>query len=492
MKKDFSKISFLSLFLLFSVATQLIQARKNNSQMLTVKSTAFETNNTKMHRGINIGNALEAPNEGDWGVVIKDEYFKIIREAGFDTVRIPIRWSNHAGSVPPYKIDDNFFKRVDWVVNKSLEQGLITIINIHHYEEIMQKPEEHEDRFLALWKQISEHYRNYPDTLYFELLNEPNGALTSDIWNKFIEKAVNIIRKTNPTRKIIIGPADWNSVYKLKELKVPEEDKNIIVTFHFYTPFEFTHQGAEWVSPSPPVGKKWIGNEAEQKQITDELDIAVRWAAEHNNISLFMGEFGAYSKADMASRVRWTYFVAREAEKRNIAWAYWEFCSGFGAYDPVKNEWREDLLNALIPPPNKYYVSVDTEHGSILGSGWYNEGSYATIKISETSLGLLVQDVFDHFEGLGSRDIVIDARTVKVYVDGPRTIRAVWRKDYTMTLLTTLGVGIILGVAILLYKMQRFSLLPVDFRNATLHSSLVLFSLHTFLRLGSLKLEQQR
>ncbi|MGB9896248.1 MAG: glycoside hydrolase family 5 protein, partial [Thermoproteota archaeon] len=254
MKKDFSKIRILSLFLFFAAIPQFIQARKSNSQILLANSTTFETNNTKvkMHRGINIGNALEAPNEGDWGVVIKDEYFKIIKEAGFDTVRIPIRWSNHAENAPPYKIDDNFFKRVDWVVNKSLEQGLITIINIHHYEEIMQKPEEHEERFLALWKQISEHYKNYPDTLYFELLNEPNGALTSDIWNKFIEESVSIIRKTNPSRKIIIGPTNWNSVYKLKELEIPEGDKNIIVTFHFYTPFEFTHQGAEWVNPSPP------------------------------------------------------------------------------------------------------------------------------------------------------------------------------------------------------------------------------------------------
>jgi len=49
-----------------------------------------------MRRGINIGNALEAPREGEWGVYIRDEYFRIIKEAGFDTVRIPIKWSAHA------------------------------------------------------------------------------------------------------------------------------------------------------------------------------------------------------------------------------------------------------------------------------------------------------------------------------------------------------------------------------------------------------------
>jgi len=63
-----------------------------------------------------------------------------------------------------------------------------------------------------------------------------------------------------------------------------------------------------------------------------------------------MGEFGAYSKADMGSRVRWASFVRSEAEKRGISWAWWEFCAGFGVYDKDKKEWRTDLLASLIPP----------------------------------------------------------------------------------------------------------------------------------------------
>lgn len=411
-----------------------------------------------MYRGINIGNALEAPNEGDWGVYIEDEYFRIIKDAGFDTVRIPIRWSNHAELSPPYRIEDGFFRRVDWVVNRALEQGLVTIINVHHYEEIMQKPEEHKDRFLALWRQISEHYKDYPeDALCFELLNEPNGALTSSVWNEFLEEAISIIRETNPTRKIVVGPTDWNSVYRLNELVIPA-DENIVVTFHLYTPFEFTHQGAEWVSPSPPVGRRWFGADSEKEEIANELNMAARWAAQHHNVSLLLGEFGAYSKADMVSRVRWTYFVAREAERRKIAWCYWEFCAGFGAYDPIRNDWREDLLYALIPASGKHYVAVDTEYGSVSGSGWYDEGAYATVRVSETSSGLIIQDVFDHFDGLGPKDRVVDARTVEVYIDGPRWIRAVWRKDYTRLIYLSgflLGICIGIGVVFIFRKRGR-------------------------------------
>ena len=70
------------------------------------------------------------------------------------------------------------------------------------------------------------------------------------------------------------------------------------------------------------------------------------------NISaLFLGEFGAYEKGDIDSRARWTSFVSNTAAAHQFPTAYWEFCSGFGAYDPVATEWRKPLLNALIPPP---------------------------------------------------------------------------------------------------------------------------------------------
>ncbi|MEM2888192.1 MAG: glycoside hydrolase family 5 protein [Candidatus Bathyarchaeia archaeon] len=405
-----------------------------------------------MRRGINIGNALEAPNEGEWGVYIKDEYFRIIKDAGFDTVRIPIRWSSHAEASSTYRIDEIFLQRVRWVVNKSLEQNLVTIINIHHYEEIMQNPNEHKYRFLELWHQISEYFKDYPELLFFELLNEPHGNLSDDLWNDLIEEAVKIIRETNPTRKIIVGPTGWNSVYNLDGLTIPAEDKNIIVTFHFYTPFDFTHQGAEWVSPSPPVGKKWVGDESEQKQITNELDIAVQWARQHGNITLFLGEFGAYSKADMNSRVTWTYFVAREAEKRGISWCYWEFCAGFGAYDPRNEAWRTDLLNALVPQVMKHYILVNSELDETYGSGWYDEGTYTVVGVNSTAFGLIIRDVFDHFEGLGPADIIIDEKTVRIYVDGPRQIRAVWRKDYTRLILLIIMTLLVACSATLIYK----------------------------------------
>ena len=305
--------------------------------------------NKRLGRGVNLGNALEAPREGEWGVTLKEGYFQLIKEAGFNSVRIPIRWNAHAADTPPYTIDPAFFERIDWAVNQAMSRGLVAVINIHHYLEMFEDPAAQRQRFLAIWSQIATHYKDYPDSLFFELLNEPNGALYSYEWNRILRDTLATIRQTNPTRPIVVGPADWNSHTKLSELKLPDADRNIIVTFHYYLPFEFTHQGAEWAQGSDAwLGTTWKGERSEKEPITWHFDIVANWSKE-NNRPIFLGEFGAYSKADMDSRALWTSFVARQAEARGFSWAYWEFCSGFGVYDPVLKMWNEPLLTALIP-----------------------------------------------------------------------------------------------------------------------------------------------
>jgi endoglucanase len=302
----------------------------------------------RLGRGINLGNALEAPQEGEWGVVLQEDYFRLIKEAGFQSVRIPIRWSAHAEKDAPYTIDPDFFGRVDWAVDEAIKNDLAVVLNIHHYEEIMDSPRLHRDRFLALWEQIAQHYLNAPEEVMFELLNEPMNTLSSTSWNEFAADAIEVVRRSNPKRTIVVGPGNWNNVDALIMLALPENDRNLIVTFHFYQPFEFTHQGAEWVINPGAVGTKWTGTEAEKSLLEIDFDLAYAWGQKYRR-PIYLGEFGAYSKGDMESRHVWTDFIARTAEAKGFSWAYWEFCSGFGAYDPASGQWNEPILSALIP-----------------------------------------------------------------------------------------------------------------------------------------------
>ena len=278
----------------------------------------------------------------------------MIKEAGFDSVRIPIRWSAHALTEKPYTIEQAFFERIDWAVKNALFRGLFVIINMHHYDELYDNPKEHSERFLALWQQIAEHYSDCPDSVLFEFLNEPCKQLNDEEWNRLIAETIKTVRKTNPRRIVVIGPTNWNSIDKLPALKLPADDKNIIVTCHYYQPFNFTHQGAEWAGEQSKswLGTKWTAAEQQKQDVSRDFDKLSDWGKKQNR-PIYLGEFGAYSKADMQSRVLWTDFIARQAEKRNFSWAYWEFCSGFGVYDSTNNQWRASLLNALIPNPQK-------------------------------------------------------------------------------------------------------------------------------------------
>jgi endoglucanase len=315
----------------------------------TPEPTEMPAEPNTLRRGINMGNMLEAPHEGEWGLFVQEEYFDLIKEVGFDFVRLPVRWSTHAAQAVPYTIDPAFFGRVDEVVNWALERDLAIIVDFHHYEEIMREPQGNKDRYLSIWKQVAEHYKDYSSNLVFELLNEPNDQLNASLWNQYLGEALMTIRETNPTRDVVIGPTNWNAYDWVSSLDVPD-DEHLIVTFHYYLPFQFTHQGAEWVEGSDLwLGTTWEASEAEKAEITAHFDSVADWAKRHNNIRILLGEFGAYSKADIDSRLRWTDFVSREAERHGFAWAYWEFASGFGIYDPEIKVWREDLLRALIP-----------------------------------------------------------------------------------------------------------------------------------------------
>ncbi len=166
-------------------------------------------------------------------------------------------------------------------------------------------------------------------------------------------KLLAIVRESNPKRPVIVGPGHWNNVDHLAKLELPEADRMLIATFHYYRPFHFTHQGAEWSQGSNAwLGQTWTGTPEQVATLKNDFAKAAKWGKDHNR-PIYLGEFGAYQKADMNSRAAWTAAVAREAERLGFSWAYWEFAAGFGAFDKDAGRWRTPLKDALVPPESK-------------------------------------------------------------------------------------------------------------------------------------------
>lgn len=350
MKGSVLLLSILFLFNTLACSQSESPPTKNEEPPEVYNSTnPFEINEL-LGSGVNLGNALEAPAEGEWGMVIREEYLQLIADAGFQSVRIPIRWNAHASYSAPYEIEGDFFERVDEVIGWALDRNLKVIINIHHYNELMESPQSHKERFLALWSQIAKRYQNYPSDLVFEILNEPHSNMTSGFWNSYLELAINTIRETNEERVLMIGTAPWGGFDGIKSLQLPENDRQLIVTVHYYNPFQFTHQGAEWAGEESEnwLGTTWTGTSQEMSAVDADFDFVEQWATE-NNRPIHLGEFGAYEKAPLESRITWTEYIRSSAEQRNFSWAYWEFGAGFGIYDRSSDQWREGLLKALLP-----------------------------------------------------------------------------------------------------------------------------------------------
>ena len=335
-----------SIILPVSIICFLIISFRLHGQVITA-----DVQNQKLARGVNIiGYDKELWKDHTRGR-FKEKYFKMIKEAGFSSVRINLHPFSNMDS--EYKINPNWLETLDWAVKNAVEADLMVILDMHEYNAMAADPVAKKDMFLSVWKQLAPRYKDQPQNVIFEILNEPNRKLTPELWNSFMIDAIDIIRATNPNRTLIIGPANWNGIETLNTLLLPENDRNIIVTVHFYHPMKFTHQGASWSKENAKLsGITWEGTKEEKELIDSRLKVAAEWSKAHNR-PIFLGEFGSYDKAPMESRARYTAYVARTAEKLGFSWAYWQFDSDFIVYDIDNEKWVTPILNSLVNTTGK-------------------------------------------------------------------------------------------------------------------------------------------
>ena len=331
--------------------------------------------------GVNLGNFLEVPPGQNWGGEVTVTEIAQMKREGFDHVRVPIGWHHYAGPAPEFTIAPEMFARVDAVVTNALADGLAVMINIHHFNELDADPVATTPEFLALWKQIAAHYASYPPHLAFELDNEPHDNATTALMNPIYAQAIAEIRASNPHRTIFAEPGHWGSIDELKNLVLPPDD-NVIVSVHCYEPFRFTHQGAGWAGPDekqtgihfpgPPAQPlvpdarlnlkpyvlDWINkyhtlpaekNPGGPAAFTGRLAFVQAWSAYYGR-PVHLGEFGAYEKIDLPSRVNFYSAMRHAAEERHIGWCLWAWGAGFEYWDNQNGRALPGMHAALFAP----------------------------------------------------------------------------------------------------------------------------------------------
>jgi endoglucanase len=309
---------------------------------------------------------------------MQEKDFKKIAELGFDHVRIPFDevhlWDEDGNR------HEDAFTLLHKGIKHSLTQGMRVILDFHilrsHYfndeDILLWKDTTEQEKFWNFWKELSAEFRKYStDSLAYELLNEAK-ADDPEKWNKLIAKGIETVRENEPERVIIVGSNRWQQVHTFKDLKVPKNDKNIILSFHYYEPFLLSHYKTPW-SPvlkdfhgeisypgmtvdtlqykqldEKTVGRIKQNNAVFNKEKFEEYILKAVNVAKEYGLPLYCGEFGCYPTTDIELRAKVYNDWIDVFQKYNIAWTHWNYKNDFPVVNPETLEPVSEIMNILM------------------------------------------------------------------------------------------------------------------------------------------------
>ncbi len=334
--------------------------------------SAARAMNKRLGRGMNFGNAWESSGKTGisadcgWNNCIDDSYFKLVKDAGFNSIRLPVGWYSDASRSEPYTIDEGRLSGVKDDIDKAIEQNLAVIVNFHHYFEMNNAAakyatsktnyENEKKRFLSMWKQVAEAMDAYPDSMVvLEIFNEPHDMKNEQL-NDMLNSAYAVIRENAPKKTIMFEAGGYSKFGNIKNLELPE-DGNIIVSGHYYEPYTFTHQGHGYdCNNSASV----MNLSAVVPHFKEYVDSAAVYFPDINggHIPMNLGEFGVSGQhgsscggngVNDSLRAVWTNEVIENAEKYGMSWHYWGLVGvgGFEAYDKDAKKWYPELIEVF-------------------------------------------------------------------------------------------------------------------------------------------------
>ncbi|MCV0423963.1 MAG: glycoside hydrolase family 5 protein [Roseibium sp.] len=273
-------------------------------------------------------------------------------------------------------------------LKKLTEIGYIVTVDLHPDDEFNSLyravPQAGYNRLAAIWSHLSSLLsETSPDSVLIELLNEPDTDART--WQSHATALVSSLRQQLPDHSFVVGPHGPMRHESLAGFE-PLRDPNLVYAIHYYDPFIFTHQGAEWLDQSDPVRSasgipfparaddlqvkeliarleaNWKVEAAEEvRRIFEEpwtehdvrnaFEKVHHWSLTHG-VPVIVNEFGVLTyHSPRRDRLRWLGSVAQMAEENCLGWAHWDFSDGFGIVDPQTRDLDAAAVNELIRRP---------------------------------------------------------------------------------------------------------------------------------------------
>ena len=319
-----------------------------------VNAKSFPYSTFQIMRGTNLGHWLSQSRERGEArqKFITEKDIQFIDSLGFDHIRLPIdeeqMWDENE------KRHDEAFALMQNCLEWSRKAGLRVIIDLHilrsHYFNAMEKPlwdkVEEQDKFIRLWKDLSNSLHAWPTSMVaYEFMNEP-VADDAEQWNVLLARVADSIRKWEPQRVLVIGSNLWQSAATFDKLRVPANDTNIVLSFHFYEPMVLTHYQAGWtefkdfkgdvnypgqivLNTKDPRFLKVYNRDTLLKMMQKPIHLA-----DSLRLPLYCGEFGVFREFFPAAKLAWYTDMVSIFNEYHIAYANWNYKSdAFGIVD---------------------------------------------------------------------------------------------------------------------------------------------------------------
>jgi endoglucanase len=322
-----------------------------------------------MAPGWNLGNTFDAaPIETSWGNPEPTQAMvQAVHAEGFNTMRIPVTWTDHIGAAPTYTIDPAWMAKVQQVATWANQAGMYAIVNTHHDSDgqwiLLTDPGPNSKNLSAMnqaqvtaevsavWTQIAKAFQSYGDHLIFECFNEPHGNVNpygggdpaeQGILNAYLAACMNAIRGTggnNVTRYVMIQPVGASPVQAgIQALVVPNNDPNVLISLHTYYPTPFSLNG----NPST-----WGTNAPDYTQMAASLQQILGWLPTQGVV---IGEWGSISMDVLSSRVAHAAAYAQDVTKSGMCPIWWDDGGGFALLDRTKSppSWKYPAIASAI------------------------------------------------------------------------------------------------------------------------------------------------
>jgi endoglucanase len=293
------------------------------------------------------------------GGELSDVDLGLIRSLGFTAVRLVVPLNQLFRPAVPDSLSPAMLASLDRMLDRLLAQDLCVIVDPHFSatDRRFETDSAYTEAFVRFWTALAHHLsRRDPERVFLEVVNEPVFAGRAGDWPPIQQRLLAAMRREAPRHTLIAAGTGWSSITGLLRLP-PVADRNIVYTFHFYEPFEFTHQGEPWAGPPGalrgvpyPADSAACARSAEAQRdsaaaqavrrycaegwdsslIIRQLARAAAWGRQHA-VPVFLGEFGASrTAAPRADRAAWIRDVRVAAERLGVPWGVWGFDDRFG------------------------------------------------------------------------------------------------------------------------------------------------------------------